>query len=154
MNEHLWKQQLTAYEADYGQWSAEQGALLREGRLSDLDRQNLAEEIESLVRSDRREIENRLTRLLAHLLKYRNQPEQRSNNWRATIRVQRGEIGRLVEESPSLASHPLSVLSRAYELARWEAIGETGMPEATFPESCPFTIEQILGPSYLPEPDD
>ncbi|WP_292117314.1 DUF29 family protein [Mesorhizobium sp.] len=41
---------LTPYEADFVQWCAEQGSLLREGRLSELDRENLAEEIESLGR--------------------------------------------------------------------------------------------------------
>ncbi|WP_246677471.1 DUF29 family protein [Mesorhizobium sp. B2-3-12] len=56
----------TPIEADYAQWCAEQGALLRQGRLSDLDRENLAEEIESLGRSDKREIANRLGTLLLH----------------------------------------------------------------------------------------
>ena len=68
MNKILRKPQLTPYEADYAQWCAEQGALLREGRLSDLDRENLAEEIESLGRSEKGEIEQRLNVLLLHLL--------------------------------------------------------------------------------------
>lgn len=53
-------QMVTAYEADYARWCAEQGALLRQGRLSDLDRENQAEEIESLGKRDRREIESRM----------------------------------------------------------------------------------------------
>lgn len=74
MNKIFRKQQLTPYEADYAQWCAEQGALLREGRLSDLDRENLAEEIESLGRSDKREIRSRLGNLLLHLLKWQFNP--------------------------------------------------------------------------------
>ena len=106
MNEHLWKQQLTAYEADYAQWCAEQGALLREGRLSDLDRENLAEEIESLGRSDRKEIGKRLRVLLLHLLKWKYQPGKRKNGWKASILVQRRELQRTFAASPSLKNYP------------------------------------------------
>jgi hypothetical protein len=151
MNRHLWKQQLTSYDEDYAAWCAEQGALLREGRLADLDRQNLAEEIESLGRSDRREIESRLKKLLSHLLKYKYQSEERSNSWRATIHEQRTRIARIIRESPSLSRYPAEALLSEYEFARWSAIQEAGLPEATFPVECPFSIEQILDPAFLPE---
>lgn len=64
----------TPYEADFAQWCAEQGSLLRAGNLEALDRENLAEEVETLGRSEKGEIENRLNVLLIHLLKWRYQP--------------------------------------------------------------------------------
>lgn len=151
MNKVVRPSQLTSYEADYARWCAEQGALLREGRLDALDRDNLAEEIESLGRSDRREIENRLKTLLAHLLKWRFQPEGRGGSWRGTIREQRVQIAKILRESPSLRTHPSKALHEEYAHAIPEAVDETGLPEAAFPASCPFTIEQILDPAWLPE---
>ncbi len=83
----------TPIDVDYAQWCAEQGALLREGRLTDLDRENLAEEIESLGRSDKREIESRLKVLLVHLLKLQFQSKQMKEGWKSTVVEQRRRIG-------------------------------------------------------------
>jgi hypothetical protein len=142
---------VTDYEVDYALWCAEQGALLREGRLDALDRENLAEEIESLGRSDRREIESRLRVLLTHLLKWRFQPEQRKGGWRVTIRDQRTEISKTIKESPSLGRYPAVVLSEEYGFARANAADETGLPVETLPTECPFAIEEILDVDWLPE---
>ena len=152
MNKHLLKPQLTPYEADYAQWCAEQGALLREGRLSDLDRENLAEEIESLGRSDKREIRKRLGILLAHLLKWQFQADKRKAGWLLTIREQRRQIKSLTEESPSLKTLPRKELGRQFELARQDALDETGLPEVIFPQDCPYTIGEVLDSDYFPGP--
>jgi Domain of unknown function DUF29 len=69
VNKILWKEQLTPIEADYARWCAEQGSLLRSGKLGAIDRENLAGEIETFGRSEKREIESRLNILLLHLLK-------------------------------------------------------------------------------------
>lgn len=151
MNKHLWTTQLTPYEADYAAWCAEQGALLRQGRLAEVDRANLAEEIESLGRSEESEIESRLNVLLLHLLKWRFQPGQHSNSWKATLLEQRRRIARRIKQSPSLRDHPASVLDEEYELARLAAAGETGLALETFPATCPFSIEQILDPGFHPD---
>jgi hypothetical protein len=142
---------LASMDEDYALWCAQQGALLRAGRFGALDRENVAEEIESLGRSDKREIESRLRKLLTHLLNYQFQAAQRSNSWRATIRDQRRGIRKLVDESPSLASYPSAQLSEEYEAARWEAVEDTGLSEHVFSAHCPFTIEQVLDPDYLPD---
>jgi hypothetical protein len=152
MNKFFSQRQLTPYEADYAQWCVEQGALLREGRLSALDRENLAEEIESLGRSDKREIENRLKVLLLHLLKWAFQPHQRKPGWRSSIQEQRQRLARVIKESPSLTNYPAQELDQEYSFARAEAAAETGLPETHFPPSCPFTIEQVLDTDFLPEP--
>lgn len=151
MNKHLWKSHLTPYEADYALWCAEQGALLREGRLSDIDRENLAEEIESLGGSEEDEIGSRLNVLLIHLLKWRYQPDRQSSGWRGTIAEQRYRIARRLKRSPSLRAFPGEVLADEYRTARLFAAGETGLPEHIFPETCPFVIDQILDESFSPD---
>ncbi len=153
MNKVVRPSQLTSYEADYARWCAEQGALLREGRLDALDRENLAEEIESLGRSQEDEIESRLGVLIAHLLKWKFQPGGRSNSWKATILEQRARIARRLRKNPSFKTHPAKVLSEEYEIGRLSAWGETGLPEEAFPPTCPFTIDQILDPTFFPDGD-
>ena len=138
------------YEADFHRWSEVQARALREQRPADIDWENVAEEIGSLGRSDRHEIKSRLSVVLEHLLKWRFQPAMRSGRWRATLFEQRGRIADLIEESPSLARFPASALEREYERARLRASGETDLPLAAFPETCPFTAEQALDVDYLP----
>jgi hypothetical protein len=150
MNKIFRKQQLTPYEADYAQWCAEQGALLREGRLSDLDRENLAEEIESLGRSDKREIRSRLGTLLLHLLKWQFQPEKRKAGWLMTIREQRYQIESLLDESPSLKAYPGQQLGREFRIARLKAADETGLTERDFPVDCPYSTKDILDHNFFP----
>ena len=151
MNKIFRKPQLSPYEVDYAQWCAEQGALLREGPLSDLDRENLAEEIESLGRSDKREIERRLKVLLVHLLKSQFQPERAKQGWKSTIVEQRRRIHKLVKESPSLRQHPTLVLAEEYEYARDDVTEETGLPVHAFPKTCPYSIADILDLKFYPE---
>ena len=95
------------YETDFFLWTKEQAAALRAGRLDALDRDNLAEEVESLGRKDRRELESRLTVLVMHLLKWRYQPAERGGSWDSTIRTERREIQKLLHDSPKSASRPL-----------------------------------------------
>ena len=140
-----------AYDDDFFAWTEEQARLLRAGELAEIDTLNLAEEIESVGRSDRREIRSRLMVLLAHLLKWRFQPDERSASWLSTVREQRDQIESILEDSPSLRPVIAEALTRAYKRARTVAAEETGLPETTFPADCPFTPEQILGSDILPE---
>ncbi|APH74435.1 DUF29 domain-containing protein [Aquibium oceanicum] len=142
---------LSGYEEDFALWSVEQAALLRDGRFDGLDRENLAEEIESLGRSEKREIESRLNVAIVHLLKWRFQPEKRKSGWKASILEARRGLLRTLRESPSLKAYPSDVVHEEYESARMKAADETGLPEDAFPAACPFTIEQILDPGFLPD---
>jgi len=151
MNKMMHPSQLTPFEADYARWCAEQGSLLRQGKLDAIDRDNLAEEIESLGRSDKREIENRLKPLLVHLLKWKFGTGKRPESWRATIAEQRMRIAKILKESPSLKRYPVEVIEEEYRFARWNTAEETGLPVSTFPEKCPFDIDQVFDSSYLPE---
>ncbi len=73
------------YEEDFYAWALNNADLLRQGRFTEIDVDNIAEELESMGRSERRQLANRLEVLLAHLLKWRYQPARRGNGWRYTI---------------------------------------------------------------------
>jgi hypothetical protein len=150
MNNFLLMKQLTPYEADYAQWCAEQGALLREGRLSELDRENLAEEVESLGRTDRREIRSRMEVLIAHLLKWEFQPGRRSHSWQSSISEQRVWIGSIIKDSPSLRRYPSQIFDEAYKHALLVAVSETGLRKSHFPGDPPFTAKQALDERFWP----
>ena len=143
----------TSYDKDVILWSQEQAALLRAGQYSQLDIEHLADEIEDVGKSEKRELANRMAVLLAHLLKWRFQPELRSSSWRATIKDQRESIAILIEETPSLkASLRDEKWRRTIWLdARAQARKETGMSADGFPEDCPWTPEQTLSAGWLPD---
>jgi hypothetical protein len=115
-----------------------------------LDWENLAEEIEALARSDARELYSRYLQLLMHLLKWCHQPSRRTKSWRSTIREQRLQIGNLLDESPGLGSRVPELFAKAYRDARGMAADQTDLPLATFPEACPFTVEQAMDPAFPP----
>jgi ribosomal protein L29 len=139
------------YDEDFYAWTVEQARLLRLGDLSAIDVANIAEEIESMGRSDRRALESRLTVLLTHLLKWRIQSRMRSSSWSGTIGEQRRRIAKLLRESPSLRPFVDESLTEAYGDAREAASNQTGLPETEFPTECPFTPDEVLSRSFLPE---
>jgi uncharacterized protein DUF29 len=139
------------YDEDFYAWSVEQARLLRAGEFAQLDIENIAEELESMGRSDRREIDSRLVVLLAHLLKWQVQVGFRSRSWSATIREQRDRIEDLLSESPSLRSSLGLVRPALYARARRVAADETGLAETAFPADCPFTADQVSAAEFLPE---
>jgi hypothetical protein len=102
-------------------------------------------------RRDRRELESRLTILVAHLLKWQAQPEHRSTSWSATIRERRGQIARKLRASPSLRPVLDDLLARICAAARVSAVLETGISEVDFPLNCTFTSDDVLLGSFLPE---
>jgi hypothetical protein len=140
-----------SYSKDFYGWTQEQAALLRAGRLVDADIEHIIEEVEAMGRSERRELMHRLRLLLAHLLKWRYQPERRGNSWRHTIRNQRRDVQDLLDENPSLGPQIPAIVTGAYERARDDACAETGLAVASFPAPCPFALSEILDPDFLPE---
>jgi hypothetical protein len=141
-----------AYEEDFFLWTQRQAALIRAGQLELMDREHVAEEIESLGISDRRQLRNRLEALMTHLLKWQFQPMHRSRSWRSTIRTQRRRIERALEESPSLRREVEGLSREEYATAREAASAETGFASGTFPKSLPYTPEQILDDDFYPGP--
>jgi hypothetical protein len=141
------------YDQDFYTWCLTTAALIREGKWYDLDREALAEEIESLAKRDRRALRRRLQLVLMHLLKWRYQPLERSGSWRRTIRTQRTALQEILADSPSLRPTMTTILTQRYLHAREDARDETGLPLATFPETCLWTPEQVLDADFWPEED-
>ena len=136
---------MNLYDQDFYQWTQEQASLLKIGALSQLDVGNLIEEVESMGKSQKKELISRLTVLLMHLLKWNYQTERRSRSWELTIKAQRIQIRRHISENPSLKAMLLNAVDQAYEIATISAAAETGLPESAFPDACPYTIQQIMG---------
>lgn len=146
------------YEDDFYAWTQAQAQTLRRRAHNAIDWDNLAEEIESVGRSDKREIRSRLTVLLHHLLKWEFQPERRCHSWQSSIGEQRTFVAGIVEDSPSLRAFPREVLASSYERARRGAAEETGLSPSVFPLDCPWPIDRILAYDFMPgrpwSPDD
>ncbi len=140
----------TAYETDFYQWTQQQAALLREGQFSELDTVHLIDEIEDMGASNRRALGSHLENILMHLLKWQYQLDRRGNSWKSSILKGRNAVDRLLEDSPSLTPQLPAMITAEYRRAKKEAASETGLPLATFPEQCPFTVEQITG-DYWPD---
>ncbi len=132
------------YERDFYAWSNEQATLLRAGNLAAADIAHIAEEIESMGRSEKRELVSRLTVLLLHLLKWRYQTERRSRSWELSIDNSRFALVKHLADNPSLKASLTEALETAYYTARRDAAIETGMPLETFPADCPWTFEQAM----------
>lgn len=139
------------YEEDFFAWTVEQAKLLRSGELSQVDAANVAEEIESLGRRDRRELGERLEKLIAELLKWRCDPGARCRNWRSEIRQQRHEIHQIIDDSPSLREFAAEHLGEAYSDARERAVEELRLLQPDFPVQCPYSLDEILSPAFLPD---
>ena len=142
---------LDIYQTDFQAWTKAQIEILRNQEWHKLDLENLIEEIDTLGRQQRQELRNRLAVLIDHLLKWQYQSEQRSRSWLATIRVQRRDILRLIKENPSLKSYLEEAILEAYDNARDLAMGETDLPEETFPRSCQYAPQEILSHDFYPD---
>jgi Domain of unknown function DUF29 len=140
----------TSYDKDVILWAQEQARLLRAGRFSELDVEHLADEIEDVGKSEKRELASRMAVFMAHLLKWRVQPEKRSPSWRATINDQRRRIALAIRETPSLKAVMRDPVWRegVWLDARGQAREETGLDE--LPDACPWTMEQAADAEFWP----
>lgn len=138
------------YDSDFHAWANEQAALLRAGKLGEADIAHIAEEIESMGRTEKRELISRLTVLMLHLLKWQYQPNKRTPSWQASIKVQRLQLAEHFEDNPSLKSKLPEAIASAYKIAFLEAVAETGLPESTFPAVCPWPFEEMMDAGFWP----
>ena len=137
------------YEQDFYLWIQTTAQQLKKGQFQEIDIISLIEEIESMGRSEKRELKNRFIVLLMHLLKWQYQPEKRSESWRSTITEQRICIEGLLEDSPSLQPLISEVFDDCYQKARLKASDETGIKLNFFPKESPFTPKETLKYSFL-----
>ena len=143
---------ITRYETDIVAWAHEQAALIRAGRLEHLDLENIAEEIEDVGKSETRELASRMAVLLMHLLKWKYQPTHQSKSWLRTIRDQRNLIAIRLKKTPSLKPclQEDDWIVGAWADAVHDASKETGIPSDKFPETCPWSMEEVLQENWLP----
>jgi len=139
------------YETDFYGWVQSQAEALRSGNLADIDLDNLIEEVESMGRSEQRELESRLEVLLAHLLKWRFQPSRRGGSWELSIEEQRRRIADHLRKNPSLKTKIPEALESAYRYGIFRAAKETKLHRSVFPTQCPWTFEQVTDPSFWPD---
>lgn len=138
------------YDRDFYTWTQMQAAALAAGHLGELDLMNLAEEIESLGKRDRRGLRSAMEIILTHLLKWRYQPAYSTRSWEDSIAEHRRRARLTAEDSSSLRHQLPQLLPLAYGPARREAARQTHLPLATFPEACPWTLEQVLDDDFYP----
>src|SRR5260370_28752957 len=131
------------YEQDETAWLEAMAELIRRGGLEEIDYPHLAEYLADMARRDRREVESRLTVLIAHVLKWAHQPDRRSGSWRGTIVEQRQELEGLVSRGV-LRNHADAMLTDVYHRAVERAAAEMGLPAETFPAACPYTLDPLL----------
>lgn len=139
-----------AYEDDVYGWSLRQAELLRAGHYDDVDVDNVAEEIESLGRSQAASLESCYRLIAAHLLKVMFQPERFTRSWQITIVRERLNAQSCLKASPSLKPRRTEIFADAYRQARKLAIAETGLPSQTFPADPPFTLDELSDECHMP----
>lgn len=142
---------MSMYDTDYGVWLNEQINHLKSHEWEQLDIANLIDELEALNKSDQRELYSYLVVLLAHLLKWQYQPQNRSGSWEASISNSRNRIARLFKDRPSLKPYISQILAETYfEAVTW-ASSETKLEKQIFPLECFYNLEQILNADFFPE---
>ncbi len=142
----------TAYETDVVAWANEQAEKLRAGKLTELDLEHLAEEIEDVGKSEQRELASRMAVLFAHLLKWQYQPARRSKSWQYTIATQRKEVMYVLDEAPSLHTkfHDEKWMAIVWAKAKSQAEADTGIDLDVFSENCDWSMEEVLTEGWLP----
>jgi hypothetical protein len=138
-------------EDDFYLWCYQQAELLRQKRCAEADLPNVIEELEGMARSERKALRSSYCLLISHLLKWQFQPQLRTRSWKATITRERGNIREGEDENPSLRKDAKNIVEDAYRLAVQEASDETDLPRNTFPFDCPYTLDQLRDPDWMPE---
>ena len=141
----------TDYEDDFQSWCYEQAELLRQRRFAELDLANLVEEIDSMGNEQRFALQSSYRLVVSHLLKWQYQPQLRSASWDITIARERDNIAVREEKNRALKENARTLVESGYRSAVREAAKETGLPRNAFPFDCPYTVEQLRDPDWMPE---
>ena len=139
------------YQQDFYLWIQATTKLLQAGKFSQLDLENLIEEMQAMGRREKRELRSRLIILLMHLLKWKYQPQKRTESWLNTINEQRISLEELFEDSPSLKPLLADIFDQCYQKARLKAVTETGLDASSFPDDSPWNESEIIDFEYLPK---
>ncbi len=140
-----------SHENDVYGWAVHTAQLLRDKKMNEVDFDSVIEEMEALGRSEKHELVNRLSLVIAHLLKWQFQPNMRGHSWKYTIEEQREQAKIHWEDNPSLKNKLNEIIARAYKIALSKAARETSLDKKTFPSECLYSFEQIMNDEFYPE---
>jgi hypothetical protein len=139
------------YDQDVYAWAQTTAALIRAGKWHEVDAASVAEEVESVGASEYRTVSSAVYQILVHLLKWRYQPQRQSRSWQSSLVEHRNRVPRALRRAPSLAREIPTMIVEEYPAACRKASVQTGLPLATFPDTCPWTPEQVLDDAFWPE---
>jgi hypothetical protein len=146
------------YADDLYGWAEDQIALLKNGRLSEIDADNIAEELTDVGHEQYDKLESALRVLLLHFLKWDHQPTHRSRGWLLSVHEQRKRIARVLRKNPSLVPRVPEATEEGYEDARDDAVAETGLARKVFPAECPYDwaaiTSRVIALDDLTSPQD
>lgn len=134
----------TRYEDDLYTWVQEQVALLRAGRATALDLDNIAEELSDVGNAQYSQLESALRVLIIHMLKWDQQPEKRTPSWVYSIHEQRRRYAKILKKNPGLKPHLEEMRADIYPVSRNWAADECNLPPDEFPPGCPYTWDDLL----------
>ncbi|WP_252178419.1 DUF29 domain-containing protein [Endozoicomonas sp. 4G] len=147
------------YDTDFYSWSHRQAELIKQGRLSELDIDNLVEEIEDMGKARYHALRSCITELLLHLLKWQMQSRKDDlhtmtdwyRSWLVSITKQRVAILALLDDSPGLSGKVDEIMPKAYQSAKKVAAADMKCKSDDFPADSPWSFEQIMADNWLPE---
>jgi len=139
-----------SYDRDFMLWIETTVQLLKEQKFAELDLENLIEEIEDMGKSNKSALRSNVIVVLLHLLKWKYQPEKRTNSWKFSLREHRRRLEEDFEDSPSLQNYYREIFPKCYGNARKLAADETGLVLEIFPVESPFTPEEVSDAEFLP----
>lgn len=145
------KQMHPKYEEDFYGWTMANVSLLKQGKLKEADMEHIIEELEEMGRSEKYQLINRLSILIAHLLKWKYQPDLRGRSWSGTIKEQRHRIERLIKQNPSLKGEIPEAIQEGFSDSKDLIEKETPIDLKLLPDQCPYTFEQCLDDEFFPE---
>jgi hypothetical protein len=140
------------YEEDFVAWVDETARLMKEGITADLDWEHIIEEMEGLGSEQRHKVDSYLLQLLIHLLLYQYWDDERQwsgRGWRGEIVNFRTQL-EILFRSKTLYNYYLQEVEEIYPKAVRQAQEKSGLPKTEFPETCPFTPDQIVDYDFLP----
>ena len=133
------------YEQDYSQWAETMADLLASGNFTQLDIENLVEEVRDLSKRERDSLLSSIRLIIHHLLKWDYQPQLRSRSWLVTVQRERSNVADYLADSPSLKKYMTDeYLGKIYKKAKLDAIAETGLD---MPDVCPYTVGDVVNRS-------
>jgi len=145
------------YDDDFYAWTQHQAMVLRTMAVADnrFDRENVAEEIESLGRSERDAVRSQIRRIIEHFLKLAYSPAQQPRfDWMASIDEARAALGDKI--SPTLRRDAETMLARLYRDGRHRAelrLRSRGEMQAAdnLPCECPYSLDDICREDWYPD---